>query len=1049
MSLPAAAVARPVATVAAVAAALLLGAVTLPQLPVALLPDLPVPVLTIRTRAPEMAASDVARSVAVPIERAIAGLPGLESLRTVSRTGEATTTVVVRWGSDMRRTVWMARERLDAARAHLPAGVERPTLLTSDPGARPIAVLALTAPSQEPVRMAIDHLARMAQTVHAPRLEQLPGIASVVVTGAPHRELAVTLDPERLRTFGLTTTSIAATLRAQNLVGPGGLVRHGALRIPVHAATEFQQIDEVLNAPVGPPGSPVRLRDLGHGQLTRADAETRTRLDGVEAIGLVVYKDAGANTLTVSARLHAELDRLRREFPGYAPTVVATQAHFIRAALDNLGQEIVVGALLSLLLIAGFLRDWRLATAIGCIVPLAVLSAVVLLRSLGVGINVLSLGGLALGTGLLVDTAIVVIESIRRRQEAGEMMPTAAVHGAAEVAAPLVAGTLTTVLVFGPVLLIDGLAAALFRDLALSVVVTSLTSLLLALTLLPVMLVVGAPTRATPMRGTPMRGTPMRRIPARGSRSGALVLPAPQQVAHGRLARWLDHHERAVLWSLAHPRPVLVAALLVLAVTGLLLMRLPRELLPSVEDGVVVADVALPAGSPLATTTQVVARLERTARALGVRRVHARVGVATDEEVLAGAAPGSSATARVLLPVPHGRSAAGLLRGLRLALSDLIASGALTLDPGGYSEFAALFGRETRTVRVLVQAPEDALTRTWSDSVRRWLREIPTLTEVRTAYDTAHPVEVLTLRRDRVARLGLEPSDVSAVLRGLIGVVPGSTVRRTDEQIPIMLRGGSADDRTLDAALRQPVREVPLAQLVTRALRWEPVAVERMDQRPVQVVEAQVLSADLAGTTHRVGQLLNDHRTRHPPPAGVLWRVTGAEADRERNSRQVRTVGFVATVLVFLVLAAEFGNLLTPCVVLLTVPLSVAGALIGLWLTGQSLNVVSLIGMVLLIGMVDNEAVVKLDAIRRHQAAGLPVIDAIQRGSRERVRAILLTALTTIVGVLPLLGGTARGAALYRPLAATLVGGISMAWMVTSYLLPAVYLAVERRRWRG
>ena len=1024
MSLPAAAVARPVATVAAVTAALLLGMVTLPALPIALLPDLPVPVLTIRTRAPGMAASDMARTVAVPIEQALAGLPGLESLRTINRAGEATTTAVVRWGSDMRRLVWMARERLDAARAHLPSGAERPTLLTSDPGARPIAVLALTGPPHTSAANALDQLARMAQTVYAPRLEQLPGIASVVVTGAPRLEFAVTLDPDRLRVFGLTTAGIAASLRAQNLVGSGGLVRHGALRVPVHAATEFQQIAEVLEAPIGPPGSRVRLRDLGRAHLTRADAETRTRLDGADAIGLVVYKDAGANTLAVSARLHDELDRLHREFPGYAPTVVATQAHFIRGALDNLGQEILFGAVLSLALIAGFLRDWRLATAIGCIVPLAVLSAIVLLRGLGVGINVLSLGGLALGTGLLVDTAIVVLDAIRRRQEAGEGMADAAVTGAAEVAAPLVAGTLTTVLVFGPVLLIDGLAAALFRDLALSVVVTSLTSLVLALTLLPVMLVAGAPPRGGPP-------------------------PMPRPARHGRLDRWIEHHERAVMWSLAHPRPVLVAALLCLAVTGLLFARLPRELLPSVDDGVVVADLVLPAGSPLPSTTQAVARIERAARTLGVRRVHARVGVATDEEVLAGAAPGSPATARVLLPVPRGRTAAALTRGMRDALPDLVAAGTLTLDPGGYSEFAALFGRDARTVRVLVHAPGEAMARAWGDSVRRWLGGIPGLTEVRTAYDTAQPVEALTLRRDRMALLGIDPPAISAALRGLVGVVPGSTVRRTDEQIPIMLRGGHAEDRTLEAALRQPVRGVPLAQLVTRTLRWEPVVIERIDQRPVHVVEAQVLSADLAGTTHRVALGLEARRMWHPPPAGVFWQVTGAEADRARNSRHLRTVGLVATALVFLVLAAEFGSLLTPCVVLLTVPLSVAGALMALWLTGQSLNVVSLIGMVLLIGMVDNEAVVKLDAIRRQQAAGWPLAEAIRRGSRERVRAILLTALTTIVGVLPLLAGTARGAALYRPLAATLVGGIAMAWMVTSYLLPAVYLAVERRRRRA
>jgi HAE1 family hydrophobic/amphiphilic exporter-1 len=485
--------------------------------------------------------------------------------------------------------------------------------------------------------------------------------------------------------------------------------------------------------------------------------------------------------------------------------------------------------------------------------------------------------------------------------------------------------------------------------------------------------------------------------------------------------------------------------------TGVLLVRLPREILPPVEDGVVVAQLTLPVGSTMDATSRAVARVERAAHALGVRHVHARVGVATDEELLDGADPGSAATARLLLPVPPGMSGATLVTALRQRVGDLVTAGTMTLDPGGHSEFASLFGREARAVRVLVHGPSDAVTRRWADSVCHWLGALPALTEVRLAQDAIQPVVALSLRRERLAMVGIEPPEVANALRGVLEAVPASTMRSTDEQTPIMIRGDTGD-RTVTALLRQPVRGMPLAQLVTRALRWEPVVVERVDQQPVQVVEAQVQTGDLAGATRRVVRVLAEHRGVRSFPAGVHWQVTGAEADRLRTSRQLRTVALVAAALVYLVLAAEFGSATIPGVVMLTVPLSIAGALVALWLTGQSLNAVSLIGIVLLIGMVDNEAVVKLDAIQRQQAAGWPLHEAIRRGSRERVRAILLAALTTIAGVLPLLGGTARGAALYRPLAATLIGGIAMAWMVTSYLLPAVYAAVytatEQRRLR-
>jgi hydrophobic/amphiphilic exporter-1 (mainly G- bacteria), HAE1 family len=1045
VSLAAAAVRRPVATVAAILAVLLLGSVSLTRLPVSLLPDVSLPVLTIRTAYPGAAATEVSRFIAEPIEEAIAATPGLVELRSVSRNNEVTTTVRFGWGTDMRATVLAVRERLDAARGMLPERANRPTLLTSDPGERPIAVLAVrplttAAAAATPTTRAraagqapdLRTLARTASEVHARRLEQIEGVASVAVVGAPEDEIRVSLDADKLRALDLTPEDVAASIRAQNVAAAGGTIRRGQFRFSVRALTEFRAPSELLDTPIGVPGRGLTLRDVGTVTLGLADPRTLTRLDGGEAIGLVVYKDAGSNTVAVTKRLTETLAQLQQEFPALAVTVVAAQADFVVDALSNLGQEIVAGGLLSLLVILLFLRDWRLSLAIGLTVPLSVLMALVALQALDVSINVLSLGGLALGTGLLVDTAIVVAESVSRRQSEGMPLAEAAVVGTNDVAAPLFAGTLTTVLVFGPIVFVRGLAAALFRDLSLSVVTTVAASLLLALTLMPVMLV-GRRRRGGQL--TAGTGT-AEATKAEATKAGA---GTTKLVALGR--RLARGYERGVVWSLKHPRTVFGVALASLALTVVLIVRLPKEILPRVDEGVLVAQLGLPQGTALEATAAQVARLEAAARTLGATNIYVRVGNATDEEILGGADPGSSATAQLIVPVPNGQKAAVFAQALRAKVPDL-AQGALAIDLAGQSEFGSLIGREGRLVRVELSAPTPLVAQQWADSVRRHLDGLPDLSDVRDAYAATQPVVEIGLQRDRLAERGISPQVVASALKGALGGVEASDLRETDRRTPIAVRYAGASNEDLETALRTTIRGVPIAQLVTVHEVRAPVEVVRVGQRPVTMVEGLVEE----GGTARATDAVTERMQALTMPANVTWQVAGADTERQRTSNELTLVAVLAAALMFLVLAGEFASFTIPLVVMLTVPLAGAGAIVFLWLTGQSLNAVSLIGIVVMIGMADNEAVVKLDAIRQFREQGLPLHEAILRGGEQRLRAIAMTSITTVTGVLPLVFGWGSGGALYQPLAAGIIGGSISALLVTFFLLPVAYATLEGRR---
>jgi hydrophobic/amphiphilic exporter-1 (mainly G- bacteria), HAE1 family len=1020
VSLTRAAVRRPVSTIAATLAIVLLGSVSLGRIPVSLLPDVALPVLTIRTLYEGAAASEVSRFIAEPIEQAVAATPGLVELRTVSRNGEATTTMRFAWGTDMQVTLLNVRERLDNARGQLPERAERPTLLTSDPGERPIAVLAMAG--QQDMRA----LARTAEEVHARRLEQISGVASVAVVGAPEDEIRIDVDPARLRALGLTAENLATAVRQANANSAGGTIRRGQFRFAVRALTEFQRPDEIADTPIGPARSGITLRDVATITLTTADPKTIVRHDGKPAVGLVVYKDAGANTVKVTRDIDRTIATLTQEFSGITLTTVAAQADFVVAALSNLGQEIVLGGILSLLVILVFLRDWRASLAIGLIVPLSVLMALVILQALGVTVNVMSLGGLALGVGLLVDNAIVVAEaSERKRSEVGGRRSEGVIAATEEVSGPLTAGTLTTLLVFGPVIFVQGLAAALFRDLSLSVVTSVAASLILALTLMPVLITRGRRSEVGDRR--------VMRLPASWLRFGT----------------WLaEEYERGMQWCLRRPRTVFLIAGIATLATALVTVRLPREVLPAVDERVAVASVRLTEGTAIEETVRQTQRIEAAARRLGSAGTYARVGIATDEEVLAGADVGSSATAELLIPIPDGRDAADFANDLRAALPDLAGGGsgsALAIDLAGQSEFGSLIGREGRVVRAEISARTLGDAERWADSVRKTMQALPFLTDVRSSNATTQPIVEVTLARDRIAQRGLRIEDVAAAMQGGLGGVEASELRETDRRTPITVRYAGSANENLAEALATPVNGVPVGQLVnTREVR-APIEVVRVGQRPVVQVEGLIKDGGTSAATDHVVSLLEAADF----PAGVSWGVSGADAETRRTSRELILVAVLAAALVFLVLAGEFASFTVPLVVMLTVPLAAVGGLLFLWITGQSINAVSLIGIVVMIGLADNEAVVKLDAIRRFREQGHSVDEAVVLGGRQRLRAIAMTSLTTITGVLPLIFGIGAGGALYQPLAAGVIGGSISALLVTFFLLPTAYAVLERSKARA
>jgi len=517
----------------------------------------------------------------------------------------------------------------------------------------------------------------------------------------------------------------------------------------------------------------------------------------------------------------------------------------------------------------------------------------------------------------------------------------------------------------------------------------------------------------------------------------------------GGLTGWLDRtgatlaewYEEGMHWSLKHPGIVFSLSIALTVVTSVIAVRMPREILPQVDEGIAVAELKLPEGTAIEETARQARRIEEAARAMGSTGIYSRIGIATDEEVLAGADPGTSATGQLLIPAPSGMDAARFAARIREAVPDL-AQGALSIDLAGQSEFGSLIGREGRVVRVEVSAPKREEAALWADTVRAALTGLPTLTDVRDAFSTTQPTVEVTLERTRIAELGVSPQAVANALAGGLGGVESGEFRETDRRTPITVRFSGNANEDLATALATPIRGVPVGQLVTTREVRAPIEVVRINQRPVSVVEGVVERGGLARATEDVQRTL----ARVGAPPSVDWVISGAEAEQARTTRELTLVAILSVALVYLVLAGEFASFTTPLLVMLTVPLAGAGGVLFLYLTDQSINAVALIGIVVMIGMADNEAVVKLDAIRRFREQGLSIDEAVIRGGRQRLRAIAMSSITTVTGVLPLIFGWGSGGELYQPLAAGVIGGSVTTLAVTFFLLPTAYALVERRR---
>jgi len=1022
-------------------AVVLFGLVALQRLKIALLPELSYPSLTVETRLPGAAPAEVEQLVTRPIEERVGVVSGAERVTSVSRPGLSQVTVEFGWGRAMDFAAIDVREKLDVLR--LPDGTEPPLLLRFDPGADPVMRLHVTGVDD------LFALRELAEEVIEKDLESTEGVAAIEVHGGFEDEIEIVVDEGRLAMFGLGIADLAKTVGSANVDRAGGSIYEREARYLVRARNRFVSLEDVrATVLVDKAGKRVVLGDVAEVRRTHAERETITRLGGVEAVELAIYKEGDANTTSVAAAVRNRLEGIRERLPsGVEIVVAADQSTFIEASVDEVLQGAALGGLLAVIVLLLFLKDARNTFIIATSIPISVVATFFLMYQTGTTLNVMSLGGLALGIGMLVDNAIVVLEAIHSRREAGDDLLTAARTGASEVGGAVVASTLTTVAVFLPVVFLEGVAAQLFRDMAVTVCFSLLASLAVSLTIVPMMAAMtSAAVDDVPAgRLTRWLGLPIRAL-FRLLRVVRVVLVAVLRpfaaVFDATMSRVHAGYPVLLRASLRRPASVLGIAGLLFAGTVLSVPRLGLDLIPSLSQGEFTFAIELAEGTPVAATDRLVTevqavladdpRVERYASIAGRAATGGGTAATTEGE--------HTAIVQVRMAVDtDGDDEAAVIAALREQLARSDVRRATLQRPSVFSL--------RRPIEIEIQGDDPVQLQQTGARVLQRLARVPGVTEARSSAELGHPEIQVRFDRDRLAALELDVADVSATVRHKLQGEVATRFREDERDIDIRVRslerGAASPDDVRDLIVaKRGAAPIRLTDVAAIEVATGPGEIQRRGQNRVAVVSADVQGRD-------IGAVIADVRTAIesvPPAEGVRVRMAGQEQEMDRSLRSLALALALAGFLVYVVMAAQFESLVHPFVVIFTLPLGAIGVVAAMLVTHSSISVVSMIGIVMLAGIVVNNAIVLVDAINRFRAEGMAKTDAIVAAGRSRLRPILMTTTTTVLGLVPLALATGAGAELRSALAIAVIGGLSVATALTLVVIPAVYLLLDRKR---
>jgi HAE1 family hydrophobic/amphiphilic exporter-1 len=1010
---------RPIFTIMVVMIVIVLGGISLMRLPIDLMPDITYPTISVSCSYPNAGPEEIEEMIVRPIEQALSAVPGVEEMNANCVEGSGSVRVTFTWGTDLDTAANDIRDRLDRIIDHLPEEADRPTLRKFDLAAFPILYLGASS-NLDPVqtRLIIDEQVRY-------RLERVPGVAAVDVRGGQEREIHVQLDPAKINALAIPLDQIIGQIREGNVNVPAGTIEKGNLEITIRTPGEYTDLRQLQDTVIAVrQGVPIQLREIAAVEDSWVKITRLVRVNGEPGMWLSVSKQSGKNTVEVARGALKELERINQDIPQIKIVPIIDTSEYIQRSIKNVGRSAMYGGVLAVGILLLFLRNLRSTIIIATAIPVSIIATFALLYFGHLTLNLMTLGGLALGIGMLVDNAIVVLENIYRLRETGRPLGRAAVEGAQEVTAAVIASTLTTLVVFLPLVFMRGMSGVMFKQLSIVVAFSLLCSLAVSLTLVPMLC--------------------------------ARVLSSARPAADRRsIKRWLyessgrllmnleDAYKRLLHVALNHRLLVALGATVVLGGVLLLIPYIGAELMPATDEG----EVRVEAEMQVGTRLEVLDRQFRALEAIVKEAVPEIRNVVTTVGGGHYGSGGHTGEIRISL-VPQSqrtRSSQQIADELRRRLSGI--PGLIVRTRAGQGLFVLRMGTSSANQIEMEVRGHDFPT---ADALARRVQEIVDhvdgIADTRLSRDPGGPEELILIDRQKAADMHLTVSRIANALQTILSGTRAGYYRQFGDEFNILVKLRDAEksdlrdilDLTLTNADGQPV---VLRNVVDVKPRSGPVLIERKDQERIVRVRAEISGRDM-------GSVLADIREQlHaiPVPTEFSLGFGGDYEDQQKAFHELLFSCVLALLLVYMVMACQYESLRDPFVVMFSVPLAAIGVLLMLFFTRTTFNIQSFIGCIMLGGIVVNNAILLVDhtnLLRRRD--GMPLREAIEEAGRRRLRPILMTASTTIIGLVPLALGLGEGGEAQAPMARVVIGGLLSSTMITLVFVPVVYSLFER-----
>jgi hydrophobic/amphiphilic exporter-1 (mainly G- bacteria), HAE1 family len=1005
---------RPITTGMFFLALVVLGIISSSKMPIDLFPQVTFPAINISTSYSGAGPEEIEQQITIPIEQAVSTVNQVKSISSTSQEGSSRVTVDFAWGVNLDVAANDIRSSLDRVKSRLPADAGIPSIFKYDPSSSPVVTLGLSGTMDE------ASLRQLADNDLSYQLQKVDGVARVDVRGGRNREIRVLLKQERLQTLGITAEQVAAVLKNENAMLPAGHLAVGVGDFLLRTKGEFQSLNEIQNLVIAVRGDiPVYLKDVALVTEGFQTITTLVRIDGQPGIMLSIQKRSGYNTVAVADLVYKVLDQLKEQYPQIKLRIMNDDSIYIRRAVKSVSDAAVIGAILAGLILLFFFYNIRITMIAALAMPISILATLILAYFSKMTLNTISLGGLALGVGMLVDNAVVVLDNIlRHHQRDGVDITTAAVGGTIEMGPAISASTITHICVFFPLLYIAGRSGIIFKELSYMVIFSIICSLVVAVTLIPMLC-------AKFLKPTDL---------SEEAKSGITAKLSNLQ------NNWENSYQKLLGWCLEHKLIVVVVCSALFGLTLLIYPLIGTELIQNTDEGVISVNLQLPTGTRLEETDLNTRTLEQSIRKLVPELNHLETTVASSRFGGASSTNQSSLTLRLTPRTERHRSTQQVVEDLQAKLR--IPGSRIRVNAP--NSMRMLYGGSQFPIDVDVRGYDQALTSQTAVRISDTLSAIPGIANTNMSREEERPELALQINRKRAADFGVTATTIATAVQTNIEGKIATLYRKDGQETQVRVNLQDSDRQSWQDLQRIMVtgsnnRVVPIMSIVDIMQTNGPVSIERIDQERNITVSASLSNRDLTSAMKDIRREVS--KISLPPGVNIYY--TGDFEEQQQSSKELMAALLLSLVLVYMVMAAQFESFFDPFVIMLSIPFALGGVLLALLLTNTNFNTQVYLGLIMLGGIVVNNAIVLISYIRILIDRGTGLAQAVLIGARSRLRPILMTTVTSILGLLPLALGIGEGSETQTPLARTVIGGLLFSTVLTLILIPVIFTSME------